>query len=141
MTVETLIRPDSMRSSIVSESMACATHDPELWFADHPAAVATAQAVCGTCPLRIECLAGALEREEPWGIWGGEVFEGGQIVARRRRPGRPTRDDASHALAASHALSTRLAEYGRTEQLGRSDLGADQSTRLAEYGETSESAA
>ncbi len=141
MTVETLIRPDSMPSSLVGESMACATHDPELWFADHPASVAEAQAVCGSCPLRIECLAGALEREEPWGIWGGEVFEGGQIVARRRRPGRPSRDDASHARAASHALSARLAEYGRTDHFSRSDHGADQSARLAEFGETSESAA
>ena len=27
-----------------------------------------------------ECLEGALERREPWGVWGGELFIGGDGV-------------------------------------------------------------
>lgn len=115
MTVQTLVRPDSRACSQVDLGMPCATHDPELWFADHPAAVSQAQALCRSCPLRVECLAGALERQEPWGIWGGEVFEGGQIVARRRRPGRPRKDDAALARVAGDALAQRLAEYVAAE--------------------------
>ncbi len=36
-----------------------------------------------------ECLAGALERREPWGVWGGELFVSGVVVARKRPRGRP----------------------------------------------------
>ena len=32
---------------------------------------------------------GALEREEPWGVWGGEQLETGRVVAVRRPRGRP----------------------------------------------------
>ena len=35
------------------------------------------------------CLAGALERREPWGVWGGELFIAGVVVARKRPRGRP----------------------------------------------------
>ena len=28
-----------------------------------------------------ECLAGAIERAEPWGVWGGEIFERGGRTA------------------------------------------------------------
>src|SRR5258707_2294766 len=26
-------------------------------------------------PILVVCLAGAVERAEPWGVWGGEIFE------------------------------------------------------------------
>ncbi|WP_235848277.1 WhiB family transcriptional regulator, partial [Mycolicibacterium holsaticum] len=47
--------------------------------------------LCADCPIRRECLAAALERQEPWGVWGGEIFERGTVIARKRprspRPG------------------------------------------------------
>ena len=42
-----------------------------------PEDVELAKALCADCPMRVECLAGALERHEPWGVWGGEIFEKG----------------------------------------------------------------
>lgn len=63
--------------------------DPDLWFAERQADVEFAKALCRTCPVREACLAGALAREEPWGVWGGEVFIGGQVVATKRGRGRP----------------------------------------------------
>ncbi len=45
--------------------------------------------MCALCPLRFACLADALEREEPWGVWGGELISGGRIVANKRPCGRP----------------------------------------------------
>ncbi len=45
--------------------------------------------MCGLCPLQADCLAGALEREEPWGVWGGELLSGGRIIANKRPCGRP----------------------------------------------------
>ena len=99
----------------------CRSYDPELWFAESPEDVATAQALCGDCALRAACLAGALERREPWGVWGGELFERGSVVARKRRPGRPRKDDHLDRRAAEAALEARLAELA-----GIGDAGADE---------------
>ena len=94
----------------IETSTPCRSYDPELWFAERPAEGAHAQALCGECSLRAACLAGALERREPWGVWGGELFERGQVVARKRRPGRPRKDDHVTRRAAEVALEQRLAE-------------------------------
>ena len=41
------------------------------------------------------CLEGALERREPWGVWGGEIFDAGHVIARKRARGRPRKDIAA----------------------------------------------
>lgn len=69
--------------------MPCRVYDAELWFAESPADVERAKALCVDCPVRAACLAGALERQEPWGVWGGELFVAGVVVARKRPRGRP----------------------------------------------------
>ncbi len=60
-----------------------------LFFSDHVVDIARARAMCAVCPLQSQCLAGALEREEPWGVWGGQLLSGGRIIAGRRPCGRP----------------------------------------------------
>ena len=60
-----------------------------LFFSDNVVDIARAKAMCGLCPLQADCLAGALEREEPWGVWGGELLSGGRIIANKRPCGRP----------------------------------------------------
>ena len=60
-----------------------------LFFSDNVIDIARAKAMCGLCPLSADCLAGALEREEPWGVWGGELLSGGRIIANKRPCGRP----------------------------------------------------
>ncbi|HEY9409531.1 MAG TPA: WhiB family transcriptional regulator [Jiangellaceae bacterium] len=74
------------------ETIPCRT-DPELWFAESPADVEMAKELCRACPVRAECLAGALDRAEPWGVWGGELFVSGVIVARKRPRGRPRKTE------------------------------------------------
>jgi WhiB family transcriptional regulator, redox-sensing transcriptional regulator len=71
------------------------TEDPELFFAESPADVEQAKAVCRGCRARIACLAGALERREPWGVWGGELLLRGAIVPRKRPRGRPRKADVA----------------------------------------------
>jgi WhiB family redox-sensing transcriptional regulator len=66
--------------------------DPELFFAESPDDVELAKALCGSCAARLVCLAGAMERAEPWGVWGGELFLRGEIVPRKRPRGRPRKD-------------------------------------------------
>jgi WhiB family redox-sensing transcriptional regulator len=104
-------------------STPCRSYDPELWFAERPDEVALAQALCGDCPVRAACLTGALERREPWGVWGGELFERGSVVARKRRPGRPRKDDHLDRRAAEIALEQRMAEL--TRELAAEHEGLD----------------
>jgi WhiB family redox-sensing transcriptional regulator len=69
--------------------------DPDLFFAESPDDVEFAKELCRGCPARMACLAGALERREPWGVWGGELFLRGEIVPRKRPRGRPRKDDVA----------------------------------------------
>lgn len=88
-----LIAPEQ---AATSTDIPCQTSDPEIWFAELPEDVEFAKALCATCPARETCLAGALERQEPWGVWGGELFIQGVVVARKRPRGRPRK----HPVAA-----------------------------------------
>lgn len=71
----------------------CRLHDPDLWFADSPAELERAKQLCAGCPLKAQCLASALSRHEPWGVWGGEIFEHGAVISRKRPRGRPRKAD------------------------------------------------
>jgi WhiB family redox-sensing transcriptional regulator len=66
--------------------------DPELFFAESPDDVEFAKSLCHSCGVRTACLAGAIARAEPWGVWGGELFLRGEIVPRKRPRGRPRKD-------------------------------------------------
>jgi len=78
-------------------ALPCRSNDPELFFAETPADVESAKALCLGCPVRAECLAGALERREPWGVWGGELFLQGVVIPRKRPRGRPRKADMAAA--------------------------------------------
>lgn len=69
-----------------------------LFFSDIPLDTARAKAICSKCTLAEDCLAGALDRAEPWGVWGGELVENGRIVANKRPRGRPPK----HPRPGSH---------------------------------------
>jgi WhiB family redox-sensing transcriptional regulator len=71
----------------------CQANNPDLWFADAPTELERAKALCVDCPVRAQCLVGALARHEPWGVWGGEIFERGNVIERKRPRGRPRKDD------------------------------------------------
>lgn len=78
-------------TSILEErtELPCHRVDPELFFAELPHHIEQAKLVCAPCPVRSACLAGALARAEPWGVWGGQLLVRGAIVARKRPRGRP----------------------------------------------------
>lgn len=83
----------------LADDLPCRSTDPELFFAESPADVELAKSVCTACQIREACLSGALERKEPWGVWGGELFVQGVIVARKRPRGRPRKNDVIAAAA------------------------------------------
>ena len=61
----------------------------ELFFSEQLDDIAAAKAFCLECPVREDCLDAALTRREPWGVWGGELFVHGKVVAQKRKRGRP----------------------------------------------------
>jgi WhiB family redox-sensing transcriptional regulator len=70
----------------------CRVYDPELWFADSPADLERAKALCRGCPVRAACLTAALVRGEYSGVWGGEIFHRGRVLPHKRPRGRPRKD-------------------------------------------------
>jgi len=60
-----------------------------LFFSDEVLEIARAKAICSKCPLQSQCLDAALERLEPWGVWGGQLIANGRVVAHKRPRGRP----------------------------------------------------
>jgi WhiB family redox-sensing transcriptional regulator len=60
-----------------------------LFFSEELQDIARAKTICSECPVIAPCLEGALERREPWGVWGGQLFLNGHILAQKRRRGRP----------------------------------------------------
>src|SRR5579875_59525 len=99
MTSDDFIEPLDPLAKNCPDDLPCRVRDPELWFAKAPADLERAKAFCRDCPALRACLASALQRREPWGVWGGEIFERGVIVARKRGRGRPRKTDAQPAAA------------------------------------------
>ena len=85
------ISPDvgEVAQSAFAADLPCRSAEPDLFFAESPADLERAKVLCVACPVRVLCLASALERQEPWGVWGGEIFDQGVIIACKRPRGRP----------------------------------------------------
>jgi Transcription factor WhiB/Papain family cysteine protease len=60
-----------------------------LFFSEEPMELARARAICSACTVRTLCLSRAVERREPYGVWGGELLIDGIVVADKRGRGRP----------------------------------------------------
>ena len=69
--------------------------DADIFFDEDEAGVAMAKSLCGGCPMKAQCLEGALSRQEPCGVWGGELFSEGEVIERKRKAGRPRLIDAA----------------------------------------------
>src|SRR3954451_5924291 len=61
----------------------------DMFFSEDLYDIARAKHICRSCEVQSLCLAGATERREPWGVWGGELFVNGKVTAQKRRRGRP----------------------------------------------------
>jgi WhiB family redox-sensing transcriptional regulator len=77
------------------DQLPCRVYDSDLWFAETPSDVEYAKALCQDCPVQSLCLDGALERREPWGVWGGQLFLQGVVIPRKRPRGRPRKNEVA----------------------------------------------
>lgn len=87
--------------SDIAFTLPCHNTDPDLFFSERMPEIELAKALCGGCSVRTQCLEAALSREEPCGVWGGELFENGEVIARKRKVGRPRLIPAAASSAAS----------------------------------------
>gem|GEM_PF-895735 len=65
-----------------------------LFFSEDDLELARAKAICRACGLQEACLSGAIERQEPYGIWGGKLVLDGVPVEFKRKRGRPRKNPA-----------------------------------------------
>ena len=79
------------QAKALDDPLPCQRENPQLWFSEQPADLELAKAYCQPCPMRRSCLAGAIERHEPHGVWGGEIVTHGAIITEKRARGRPPR--------------------------------------------------
>ena len=61
----------------------------ELFFSEDLSEIAAAKRICAACPVMSQCLEQAIHNEEPWGVWGGQLFCNGKMLMVKRRRGRP----------------------------------------------------
>ncbi len=64
----------------------------DMFFSEELQDIAASKRVCAECPVIAPCLEGAITRREPWGVWGGQLFLNGKILAKKRRRGRPPKN-------------------------------------------------
>jgi WhiB family redox-sensing transcriptional regulator len=84
---------------------ACRDVDPESLFVVG-AAQNKAKAVCNGCPVRVDCLADALDSRTEFGVWGGMTERERRILLRRRPDVRSWRHFfASQARAEEYAAA------------------------------------
>jgi WhiB family transcriptional regulator, redox-sensing transcriptional regulator len=50
---------------------ACISADPDVFFPDKGEHSEEAQAICGACPVRVDCLEYAIAEDIHDGVWGG----------------------------------------------------------------------
>ncbi len=84
--VQPVVGWDTARCHDVTGSMT------DLFFSDEIPDIIEAKRICAGCPVADACLEGALERREPWGVWGGELFLNGRVLAQKRKRGRPPKN-------------------------------------------------
>ena len=90
--MQTLIAPKEQHETLVLSAKRCSDGNGTLsylFFSEEFVDIQRAKAVCSKCSSQAECLLGALDRAEPWGVWGGELLEEGRIRATKRPRGRP----------------------------------------------------
>lgn len=107
----------------------CRASEADLWFADNPAGLERAKSLCVSCPVRQECLAGALARQEPWGVWGGEIFEYGKVIARKRPRGRPRKTVELTVSSGERQMSAATPVAAKTDAVHVAHRGADEPRR------------
>ena len=58
----------------------CQVVGGDIWLSTRTDEAEKAKSFCNKCPIKVECLTGAIERGEEWGIWGGQIIYKGKLT-------------------------------------------------------------
>ncbi len=105
--------PSAPRSWETSAACRLIPNAPEVFFSEDLGEIATAKRICSGCTVLPECLEQALERREPWGVWGGQLFMNGRMLTVKRRRGRPPKTPRPDDLMPIVAVPAHLADQVR----------------------------
>ena len=118
MTTEPLLQivmtPEEAAELTWQDQALCAQSDPEEWYPEPGDSVNRPKRICRQCPVRVECLAYAMDRDEPHGLWGGLSREERKDSAPAYARGTSLRvliadaDAAWDAVLAAHAERSRV---------------------------------
>ena len=86
----------------------------DLFFSEQIDDINRAKAFCLGCEVRDECLEAAADRGEPWGVWGGELFLNGKVLAEKRRRGRPPKVRPAEPAVLTDAFEGLFEGIGQT---------------------------
>lgn len=80
----------------------------DLFFDERPDSVSVAKALCQTCIHKADCLRGAIERREAYGVWGGTDYYDRRIIAAGLGVKPPTRKaEFEHGTSRGYARHKR----------------------------------
>jgi WhiB family redox-sensing transcriptional regulator len=101
---------------------ACATTSPDDLFVQG-AAQRSARAVCFGCPVRLLCLADALDNRVPFGVWGGMTERERRALLRRQPDVTSWRNLLSSGdESVAELVAIKPPRGGRTTAVGRPAL-------------------
>ena len=93
---------------------ACAHADPDALFVTG-AAQRQVRQVCFSCPVRVQCLADALDSKITFGVWGGLTERERRAIMRQY----PNEDDWSERLTSGTDELAQALRNGKLPRLGR----------------------
>ncbi|MGQ0743663.1 MAG: WhiB family transcriptional regulator [Acidimicrobiales bacterium] len=64
----------------------------DLFYSENIDDIARAKALCNQCTLAELCFETAVAQREPYGVWGGQLFYRGKVLAVKRPRGRPPKN-------------------------------------------------
>jgi len=98
----TSLRPATWNTEEWRELGSCRKLDTGLFFpigqtGEAEVKIARAKKVCGTCPVRQQCLEFAITTNQEYGVWGGHSEEERRVVRRQWRARQRAAQKASFA--------------------------------------------
>ena len=118
-TLTTLTRPSTATTNLTTNWEAKARCRTEavpsaLFFSVDLGEIADAKRVCAECPVMASCLEQAILNQEPFGVWGGQLFLNGRMLAVKRRRGRPPKHPRSEDQVPMIPIPEHLVALVRT---------------------------